>query len=37
MKTDGTMAALYERWLGATPPEGGLTVTPLPIPTSATE
>lgn len=27
------MAALYERWLGAPPPEGGLTVTPLPVPT----
>lgn len=33
MKTDGTMAELYERWLGAPPPAGGLTVTPLPIPT----
>lgn len=33
MKEDGTMAALYERWLGAPPPAGGLTVTPLPIPT----
>lgn len=35
MKKDGTMAALYEKWLGSTPPEGGLTVTPLPVPTSA--
>ncbi len=33
MKRDGTMAALYERWLGAPPPADGLTVTPLPIPT----
>jgi polar amino acid transport system substrate-binding protein len=33
MKQDGTMATLYERWLGAPPPAGGLTVTPLPIPT----
>lgn len=33
MKEDGTMAALYERWLGAAPAEGSLTVTPLPIPT----
>ncbi|MHA3916623.1 ABC transporter substrate-binding protein [Halovulum sp. GXIMD14793] len=37
MKSDGTMAKLYERWLGAPPAEGSLTVTPLPIPTSATE
>ncbi|WP_371171195.1 ABC transporter substrate-binding protein [Aliiroseovarius sp. 2305UL8-7] len=37
MKSDGTMAKLYERWLGTPPAEGSLTVTPLPIPTSATE
>ena len=33
MKEDGTMAALYERWMGTPPAEGSLTVTPLPIPT----
>lgn len=33
MKEDGTMAAIYERWLGTPPAEGSLTVTPLPIPT----
>lgn len=32
MKEDGTMAEIYERWLGATPPEGSSTVTVLPIP-----
>ena len=31
--TLGTMAALYERWMGTPPAEGSLTVTPLPIPT----
>ena len=35
MKEDGTMAALYEKWLGVAPEEGSLTVTPLPVPTSA--
>lgn len=34
MKTDGTMAAIYEKWLGVAPAAGGLTVTPLPVPTS---
>jgi len=33
MKEDGTMAAIYERWMGVAPAEGSLTVTPLPIPT----
>ncbi|KPQ05676.1 MAG: polar amino acid transport system substrate-binding protein [Rhodobacteraceae bacterium HLUCCA12] len=33
MKRDGTMAELYERWLGAPPSDDGLTVTPMPIPT----
>lgn len=33
MKEDGTMAEIYERWLGVAPAEGSLTVTPLPIPT----
>lgn len=33
MKQDGTMAEIYERWMGAAPAEGSLTVTPLPIPT----
>ncbi|WP_116084085.1 ABC transporter substrate-binding protein [Tropicimonas sp. IMCC34011] len=35
MKTDGTMAELYEKWFGVAPAEDSLTVTPLPIPTSA--
>lgn len=33
MKEDGTMAAIFERWMGVAPAEGSLTVTPLPIPT----
>lgn len=33
MKRDGTMAAIYERWLGEAPPEGSSTVTVLDIPT----
>lgn len=33
MKEDGTMAELYEKWLGTAPAEDSLTVTPLPIPT----
>lgn len=33
MKKDGTMAALYEKWLGLAPAPDSLTVTPLPIPT----
>lgn len=32
MKTDGTMAALYEKWFGVAPPADGLTVTPMPLP-----
>ena len=35
MKTDGTMAAFYEKWMGVAPAADSLTVTPLPIPTSA--
>ena len=35
MKTDGTMAAIHEKWFGVKPAEGSLTVTPLPVPTSA--
>lgn len=35
MKTDGTMARLYEKWLGTAPAEGSVTVTPMPVPTSA--
>lgn len=34
MKEDGTMAAIYERWLGQAPEEGTSTVTVMPIPTS---
>jgi polar amino acid transport system substrate-binding protein len=33
MKEDGTMAEIYERWLGQPPAEGSSTVTVLPIPT----
>lgn len=33
MKNDGTMAELYEKWLGSAPAADSLTVTPLPIPT----
>lgn len=33
MKEDGTMAEIFERWMGTSPAEGSLTVTPLPIPT----
>lgn len=32
MKRDGTMAKLYERWLGSPPAQDSLTVTPLPVP-----
>lgn len=35
MKTDGTMSALYEKWFGVKPAEGSVTLTPLPVPTSA--
>jgi len=35
MKTDGTMAAIYEKWLGVPPAEGSFAVTPMPVPTSA--
>jgi len=34
MKEDGTMAAIYERWLGQPPREGSSTLTVMPIPTS---
>jgi polar amino acid transport system substrate-binding protein len=33
MKQDGTMAAIYERWLGQPPREGSSAITVLPIPT----
>jgi polar amino acid transport system substrate-binding protein len=33
MKEDGTMAAIYERWLGVPPRQGSSAVTVLPIPT----
>jgi polar amino acid transport system substrate-binding protein len=32
IKEDGTMAALYEKWIGGTPTGGSSTVTVLPIP-----
>lgn len=35
MKTDGTMAMLHEKWFGVAPATDSLTVTPLPVPTSA--
>jgi len=35
MKTDGTMAAIFEKWMGTAPNAGGFTVTPMPVPTSA--
>ncbi len=35
MKEDGTMARLYETWFGTAPAEGSVTVTPMPVPTSA--
>ncbi|MFV0384195.1 ABC transporter substrate-binding protein [Paracoccus sp. (in: a-proteobacteria)] len=35
MKTDGTMAALYEKWFGVPAAADSLTLTPLPVPTSA--
>lgn len=34
MKTDGTMAALHEKWLGVAPAMGSYTVTAMPVPTS---
>lgn len=34
IKTDGTMARLYEKWFGVAPAADSLTLTPLPIPTS---
>lgn len=34
IKEDGTMAALYEKWIGGTPAEGSSTVTVMPIPGS---
>tara|TARA_R110002124_G_scaffold270552_1_gene439080 strand:- start:10792 stop:10902 length:111 start_codon:yes stop_codon:yes gene_type:complete len=35
MKTDGTMATIFEKWFGVSPEADSLTVTPLPVPTSA--
>jgi polar amino acid transport system substrate-binding protein len=35
MKSDGTMAQLYEKWFGTAPAADSVTVTPGPIPTSA--
>jgi polar amino acid transport system substrate-binding protein len=35
MKTDGTMAALYQKWFGVPAAPDSLTLTPLPVPTSA--
>lgn len=35
MKTDGTMAAIYEKWFGVAPDADSVVLTPLPVPTSA--
>lgn len=35
MKSDGTMAKIYEKWLGVAPAAGSYAVTPMPVPTSA--
>jgi polar amino acid transport system substrate-binding protein len=35
MKSDGTMAALYETWFGVAPAPDSVTVTPMPVPTTA--
>lgn len=35
MKADGTMAAIYKKWLGVDPAPGSFAVTPMPVPTSA--
>ncbi|OJY28202.1 MAG: amino acid ABC transporter substrate-binding protein [Rhodobacterales bacterium 65-51] len=35
MKSDGTMAAIYEKWMGVAPAADSYTVTPMPMPTSA--
>jgi polar amino acid transport system substrate-binding protein len=35
MKTDGTMAAIYEKWFGVAAAADSLTLTPLPVPASA--
>lgn len=35
MKSDGTLAAIYEKWLGVPPAAGSFAVTPMPVPTSA--
>lgn len=35
MKSDGTLAAIYEKWMGVAPEPGSYAVTPMPVPTSA--
>jgi polar amino acid transport system substrate-binding protein len=35
MKEDGTMAEIFEKWMGVAPAAGSLTVTPMPVPTTA--
>ncbi len=35
MKSDGTMARLYETWFGVAPAADSVTVTPMPVPTSS--
>ncbi|WP_417271105.1 ABC transporter substrate-binding protein [Celeribacter sp.] len=35
MKEDGTMAELFEKWMGVAPAAGSVTVTPMPFPTLA--
>jgi len=35
MKSDGTMAAIFQKWMGVAPAADSYTVTPMPVPTSA--
>ena len=35
IKSDGSMAKYFEHWFGVAPAEGSVTVTPMPVPTSA--
>lgn len=35
MKSDGTMAQLYEKWFGVAPAADSVTVTPMPVPTAS--
>lgn len=35
MKSDGTMAELYEKWFGVAPSPDSVTITPMPVPATA--